>query len=78
MGVKLPGGMEGDEDYKLKIISEMQGFSVFVVVVAKWLREPGIKRTLFGGPNDGWGEGGGVENTQAALKPSLPFRGSGK
>jgi len=61
---KLPRvKMREDEDYKLKIINEMQGFLVFVV--AKWLREQELKG-LYSVDR----ATAGVENTQAALKPS--------
>jgi hypothetical protein len=55
--------MREDEDYKLKIISKMQGFLVFVV--AKWLREQELKGLYSVGRATA-----GEENTQAALKPS--------
>lgn len=69
MGTKLPRvKMREDGSYKLKIISEMQGFSVFVV--AKWLREQELKGLYSSGraaderTGDGvWGGRGGTKGT---------------
>lgn len=69
MGTKLPRvKMREDGSYKLKIISEMQGFSVFVV--AKWLREQELKGLYSSGRAADGREGRG-EHT-SGLK-TVPF-----